>query len=139
MKLDSRMRIQIPILTAFFTGKRTGSLSLQSTRCIYPPSLEPLESGEYPQSGCNVEIQADDELPYTPESPSSSKGSEIFIVESHRPVETQSITSSMEAEHLNHVAQEDSESFFNTPGPLRKWGPDINRQLNDLDEPKATP
>ena len=58
----------------------------------------------------------------------------VFIVESHKPPSTESITSTVIADFLDQVREEDASSYFVTPpGPLKKVIPQPISPLNDLE------
>ena len=99
----------------------------------------PRDSKEFPRIvveilNLSAEATADEEMADSPESPDESLSSDIFVVEASANNE-ESVTSSMVAEYLEKVRQEDSSSYFSAPpGTPRKISFKPASPLNDLEK-----
>ena len=84
------------------------------------------------------ELDCEQELADSPESPDPSLNSDVFIVEKPNVGETSSITSSDIARFVEEATVGDDVSYFETPpGPLRRWEEPNRESLNDLNEERG--
>ena len=124
------------------------SLEASYKRIKLNSSLASIDSNSHPQQEGNDEAQASEEIPDSPESPDESMSSDVFVVEEAISNE-ESISSSIVADYLEKVHQEDSSSYFITPpGTLRKinFGPaspltdlEVRRSFDDPEDTETRP
>ena len=84
------------------------------------------------------ELDCEQEITDSPESPDPSLSSDVFIVEKPSAEETSSTTSSDIARFVKEATVGDTDSYVETPpGPLRRWEEPNRESLNDLDEERG--
>ena len=107
-------------------------------------SLESLSPEDYHNSSVESPHSAMIRSPESPESPDvlevsserdADDNSGVFIVESHQPHSTESITSAVIADFLDQVREDDASAYFVTPSrPLKKVNVQPVSPLNDLEK-----
>ena len=84
---------------------------------------ETINSDSYP----SPEKDPEEEIADSPESPDSSRNSDVFKIEGHLPPESQSITSRVVANYLEKRAKQESESYSKSHRDHGEYGkPRIN-------------
>ena len=95
-------------------------------------------SVESPHSAMAESPENPDELENSNER-DADDNSWVFIVESIKPPSTESITSTVIADFLEQVREEDASSYFGIPpGPLKKVNVQLISPLNDLEKRTCT-